>query len=127
MVHKYNFVWPTLRSGCFTCLQWVWLDLLSLLSLSALLCGVYYIPIAHSTEVNNRRLVPMWLEDSNLRGPIELSFPNFEPRITSWTCGLLALGIPTLVVTAFQIRLRSFWDFQRGTLGNLKALVLASV
>lgn len=127
MAYQKNQVWSTFRGGCFTYLQWAWLDLLSVLSLCALLCGVYFIPVAHFTGGDNRRLVPMWFENTTLRGPIELSYPNFEPRITSWACGMFAAGIPTLVIAVFQIRLRSFWDFQTGTLGNVKALVLASV
>jgi hypothetical protein len=92
--------------------------LASLASIRILLAAVVLAPI-----------IPMWTTNngSTFRGATELSYPYFESIIPSWACGLVAIGFPILVAALFQIKIRSWWDFQTAMVGRLKAVLFAYV
>ncbi|KAH9213380.1 phosphatidic acid phosphatase type 2/haloperoxidase [Leptodontidium sp. 2 PMI_412] len=59
--------------------------------------------------------------------PPELSYPWIKEPIPTWACGVVVVLVPMLVITLFQLKLRSLWDFHAGLTGTLKATVSSTV
>lgn len=59
----------------------------------------------------------------DLRVPVEYGYPQEPMLLPSWICGVVVLVAPLLVITLFQIRVRSLWDFHAGVTGIFKALL----
>lgn len=112
-----------LSTGIVTHWSLIWFDVGCLVTLTILLFAVFKFP----QFLPSYRVVPMWPSPDNtmLYGPQELSYPYLDPIIPSWACALTVTLFPALVIGAFQISVRSWWDFYCGVFGNLKAVVFA--
>jgi hypothetical protein len=115
---------PGLRGvGVYVAL--VWFEICCLLTLGMLIGIVVLTPVYQE----DYRVVPMRIgrDNTSYIGPVEYSYPYFEPLISGWVCALLVILGPIVLVAAFQITIRSWWDLHRAVFGNLKAVILAWV
>ncbi|KAH7350965.1 phosphatidic acid phosphatase type 2/haloperoxidase [Rhexocercosporidium sp. MPI-PUGE-AT-0058] len=110
----------------------VWRDYFSIAVFAACSLWVYSLPIYlldHrivqvsnlSTESNMGDQLP------SFGGPPELSYPWIKEPIPTWACGVVVVVVPMLVITLFQLKLRSIWDFHAGLTGTLKATVSSTL
>lgn len=106
----------------------VWRDYVSIAVVAACSLWVYYLPIYlldhRIVYVSNLNM------DSNVEdqqpvygAPPELSYPWIKEPIPTWACGVVVVLVPMLVITLFQLKLRSLCDFHAGLTGTLKATV----
>jgi diacylglycerol diphosphate phosphatase/phosphatidate phosphatase len=118
-----------LQRGIITYSRLVWSDVLCLICIGLLLAVVDLIPMSQQPYHSSYRVVPMRTLDngSTFRGPTELSYPYFEPLLSSEACGFVTVGIPILVIALCQVRIRSWRDFHRAVVGSLKAVLFAYV
>ncbi|CZT41417.1 uncharacterized protein RSE6_01153 [Rhynchosporium secalis] len=106
----------------------VWRDYVSIAVVAAGSLWVYLLPmyLLDHRVVHVSRLTPQsGIEDqlSRYGGPPELSYPWIKEPIPTWACGFVVVVVPMLIVTLFQLKLRSLWDFHAGLTGNLRANV----
>ena len=110
----------------------VWRDYASIAVVAASSLWVYLLPM----YLLDHRVVPV--SKFNLRrnlddqgvvfgGPSDLSYPWIREPIPTWACGVVVVLVPLLVITLFQLKLRSLWDFHAGLTGTLKATVSSYV
>ncbi|RDW62705.1 hypothetical protein BP5796_11007 [Coleophoma crateriformis] len=107
----------------------VWLDFACIGFVAACILPVLYMPIFFSEQrlipmqppVLPFRLSPLALSDFGL--PPELSLPRKPELLPTWACAFIVILGPIAVISVFQIKLRSMWDFHAGTIGILKAVV----
>jgi hypothetical protein len=112
-------------------LRIVWLEYLSIAVVAASALWVYSLPVYYLEQ----RLIPIQRssalgnasEGSVLlfHGPVELSYPLVKEPLPTWACGLVVVFVPLLVVTMFQLKLRSLWDFHAGFTGTLKTAAVS--
>lgn len=81
---------------------------------------VYYAPPAPT------RSFPVYFQDGEIVYP-EFAYPLRKNIIPIWLAALLAALIPIFFFGLFQIRVRSFWDFNNACLGLLYSLINAAV
>ncbi|PVH80782.1 PAP2-domain-containing protein [Cadophora sp. DSE1049] len=110
----------------------VWRDYASIAVIAACSLWVYLLPI----YLLDRRvvLVSRLNLQSNMEGqspayggPSDLSYPWIREPIPTWACGVVVVLVPLLVITLFQLKLRSLWDFHAGLTGTLKATVSSTM
>jgi len=112
--------------------QIVWIDYASIVIVAAFSLFVYYLPMYQIEQ----RLVPLSrsisstnMDDAlrSIYSPPELSYPTFQEPLPSWACAMVVVFVPLFVISIFQFKLRSLWDFHAGLTGTLKAVVAAYV
>jgi len=110
----------------------VWRDYASIAVVAASSLWVYLLPM----YLLDHRVVPVSRSNSQhdmeehgptYGGPSELSYPWIREPIPTWACGVVVVLVPLLVITLFQLKLRSLWDFHAGLTGTLKATVSSYV
>ncbi|KAI6714441.1 lipid phosphate phosphatase 1 [Diplocarpon mali] len=52
---------------------------------------------------------------------MEPSYPFVKEPLSTWACGMIVVFVPMLVITLFQLNMRSILDFHDGFTGTLKA------
>jgi diacylglycerol diphosphate phosphatase/phosphatidate phosphatase len=118
------------RRGLITYCRIAWLDYLCIAVIAGLTLGVYFTPVYYFEH----RVVPMWppVMTSNtsqgfpeVRLPSELSYPWVTEPLPTWGCALVVVFVPLLIITIFQFKTWSLWDFHAGVVGVLKAVVSA--
>ncbi|KAL3425821.1 pap2 superfamily protein [Phlyctema vagabunda] len=108
----------------------VWIDIACIAMVAIFILPVLYMPILFPEQ----RLIPMRppvvaLGDHNMDDlsefglPPALSFPKRPELLPTWACGLIVILGPIGIISLFQIKIRSLWDFHAGTAGILKAVV----
>ncbi|KAI0831552.1 acid phosphatase/Vanadium-dependent haloperoxidase [Hypoxylon sp. FL0890] len=107
-------------------LRVTWLDILTMIILGAVALGVYNLrPPGH-------RLFPLTVIDARTGADTgEVVYPQFaypyRPQIIpSWLDSVLAILVPLFVFLLFQIRVRSFWDFNNVIIGFIYALLTSA-
>ncbi|KAG4429791.1 hypothetical protein IFR05_014727 [Cadophora sp. M221] len=110
----------------------VWRDYVSIAVVAACSLWVYYLPIylldhriVHLSNLNMQSNVDD--QKPYYGAPSELSYPWIKEPIPTWACGVVVVLVPMLVITLFQLKLRSLWDFHAGLTGTLKATVSSTV
>ncbi|KAK0108432.1 hypothetical protein ONS95_003236 [Cadophora gregata] len=118
--------------GTVSYLGLVWRDYASIAVVAASSLWVYLLPM----YLLDHRVIPVSrmnpqsnMEDyrTAYKGPLELSYPWIREPIPTWACGVVVVLVPLLVITLFQLKLRSLWDFHAGFMGTLKATVSSTM
>ncbi|KAL2071524.1 hypothetical protein VTL71DRAFT_12759 [Oculimacula yallundae] len=109
----------------------VWRDYVSIAVVAAGSLWVYLLPmyLLERRIVQVSQLSPQAGAENQLpsyAGPPELSYPWIKEPIPTWACGVVVVLVPMLVVTLFQLKLRSLWDFHAGLTGTLRANVAST-
>ncbi len=109
--------------------HWLWLVLPDL----GLLFSVFIAVICMEKYLHNfrwmTRTFPMTWDPSTSTwvGPIEISWPKEEFILPILTTEILIPLIPTIILLAMQIWLRSFWDFNAAFFGLFKGIAIVYV
>lgn len=99
-------------------------DFASLLLLAGFILLAYHLPIYYLEH----RLIPGPLIGTNMTAtddgfsPPEFSYPLVREPISTLWCGLVVVFVPLFIIAAFQIKLRSLWDFHAGLTGLLRTV-----
>ncbi|KAI5845709.1 phosphatidic acid phosphatase type 2/haloperoxidase [Morchella snyderi] len=101
-------------------LRTIWLDIITMACLGAVGLGVYMAPPAPS------RSFPVYFQDGEIVYP-QFAYPLRKNIIPIWLAAFLAFFVPLVFFTLFQIRVRSFWDFNAAVVGLLYSLINAAV
>lgn len=72
------------------------------------------------------RSFPVYFQDGEIVYP-EFAYPLRKNIIPIWLAALLASLIPIVFFAIFQIRVRSFWDFNTAVVGLLYSLINVSL
>lgn len=108
--------------GCCGYLRMVWIDILAMVIAALAMGGLYLIPLNRRED----RIFPVWrAPDGALYGPQYISYPYVPQIIGSTVAAVICLTVPIFVVTVFEYRVRSLWDYHAAVFGILKALIAA--
>ncbi|EKD21354.1 phosphatidic acid phosphatase beta [Drepanopeziza brunnea f. sp. 'multigermtubi' MB_m1] len=114
-------------------LRIVWLEYLSIAVVATSALWAYSLPVYYL----ELRLIPIQRSSAPrsasegsvplFHGLVELSYPLVKEPLPTWACGLVVVLLPLLVITMFQLKLRSLWDFHAGFTGTLKTAAVSTL
>ena len=115
------------RRGWATYLRVTWLEYVCLVVVGGLTLGVYCTPMFRK----DHRVVSL-MPSINLSNkdqpfqefqvPMDISHPWVKEPVPTFSCALVVVFVPLLMIGIFQLKTRSLWDLHAGVMGVLKAL-----
>ena len=111
------------------CSRWLWLVLPDLCCLfSAFIAAICMERLLENFRWMNRTFPMTWdSRTSTWVGPVDISWPKQDFIVPIMTAEILIPLIPTLVLLAMQIWVRSFWDFNAAIFGLFKGIAIVYV
>ncbi|KAF8858904.1 PAP2-domain-containing protein [Acephala macrosclerotiorum] len=92
--------------------------------LAGIAAGIHSIPIYKP----DNRIIPVYLGPSGqLTFPTEFLYPKKDALVSTSLCTFLTGVMPSLVITLFQIKIRSTLDWRVGTTGVMKAVLFTTI
>lgn len=100
-------------------LKETWVDILTILCIGAVAFGF------DRLQPPYQRLFAIQYVNGEIDSR-ELAYPQRRPILNSAVAGIIVFIVPELVILAFQIRIRSFWDVNNATIGLIYTLISGS-
>ncbi|CAL3972574.1 unnamed protein product [Diplocarpon coronariae] len=97
-------------------LRIVWFDYVSIAAVAASALWVHPLPMYYLEH----RLISIKLSTYG-DATQDLAYPFVKEPLSTWACGMIVVFVPMLVITLFQLNMRSILDFHDGFTGTLKA------
>lgn len=114
--------------NCATYFQVVWLEYLYLSVVAAFTLALYCTPMYYK-EYRVVLMLPSITPSSTselfrqYQLPMGISYPRVQEPIPTYGCAVVVVLVPSLVMSIFQIKHWSVWDFHAGVIGVLRAVV----
>ena len=111
------------------CSRWLWLVLPDLcLLFSAIIAAVCLERFLDNFRFMTRTFPMTWdSRTSTWVGPVDISWPKQDFIVPILTAEILIPLIPTIILAAMQIWVRSFWDFNAAIFGLFKGIAIVYV